>query len=134
MGVLLLAVLGVVRSEPVLLAGTAVAGWGFIVALLGFASVVIKRNAGSLAYLRESAFPIYILHQPAIVLLGAIVVELPLGIAGKFVVLLAGSVLATMLAYHFIVRPVPVLRLVHGMKPKRRSRAPVAPRVALARG
>ena len=58
-----------------------------------------------LRYLAESAFPIYVLHQPVVVVLGAAVVALPLGIPAKFVLLLAGSVAATLAIYHFGVRP-----------------------------
>jgi len=46
-----------------------------------------------------------VLHQPVVVVLGAGVVLLPLGIAPKFVLLLVGSVATTLALYHFGVRP-----------------------------
>ena len=81
--VLLAAVLGVFQSTPVVLAGSAVAGWCFVVALLGFARERITRSGPRLRYLTESAFPIYVLHQPVVVVLGAAVVTLPLGDLGE---------------------------------------------------
>jgi len=117
-GALLLAVLGVIRTPSLLLAGSAVAGWCFIVALLGFARERLMRPAPVLAYLTESAFPVYILHQIAIVGIGYWLVRLPLGIPAKFTLLLVASVAATLGVYHFVVRPTPALRFLFGMKPK----------------
>jgi peptidoglycan/LPS O-acetylase OafA/YrhL len=120
-GVLLAAVLGVFESAPVVLAGSAVAGWCFVVALLGFARERVMRSGPGLRYLAESAFPIYVLHQPVVVVLGAGVVLLPLGIATKFVLLLVGSVASTLALYHFGVRPFGPTRFLIGMKPLRRA-------------
>jgi uncharacterized protein (DUF2147 family)/peptidoglycan/LPS O-acetylase OafA/YrhL len=120
-GVLLAAVLGVFESTSVVLAGSAVAGWCFVVALLGFARERVTRSGPRLHYLAESAFPIYVLHQPVVVVLGAGVVLLPLGIATKFVLLLVGSVAATLALYHFGVRPFGPMRFLIGMKPLRRA-------------
>ena len=122
--VLLAAVLGAFQSAPVMLAGTAVAGWCFVVALLGFARGRVTSSGPRLRYLVESAFPIYVLHQPVVVVLGAAVVALPLGIPAKFPLLLAGSIAATLAVYHFGVRPFGLPRLALGMKPLRRDTTP----------
>jgi peptidoglycan/LPS O-acetylase OafA/YrhL len=121
MGVLLASVIGLVTSTKLLLAGTAVAGWCFVVGLLGLARTRFRQRSAPLAYLAESALPIYILHQPAIVLIGYWIVQLRLGIAPKYALLLVGSVALALAMYHFVVRPIPVLRFLHGMKPKKRG-------------
>jgi peptidoglycan/LPS O-acetylase OafA/YrhL len=131
--VLLLGVLGVIRSPSVILAGTAVAGWCLIVAFLGMANAWLQRPARSLDYLRESAFPVYILHQPAVVLVGSFVVELSLGIAAKLALLTACSVVVAMLFYHWVARPVPLLRFALGMKPLPQGGSGAAETPALAR-
>jgi uncharacterized protein (DUF2147 family) len=105
----------------VVLAGSAIAGWCFVVALLGFARERVTRSGPRLNYLAESAFPIYVLHQPVVVVLGAGVVLLPLGIATKFVLLLVGSVAVTLAFYHFGVRPFGPTRFLIGMKALRRA-------------
>ncbi len=132
--VLLLAVLRVVAAPAVLLAGSAVASWCFVVALLGFAHQRWTRSGPVLAYLSESAFPVYILHQLAIVTIGYWLVRLPLGIPAKFTLLLAASVVATLSVYHLLVRRFRVLRFLFGMKPKLRAivRPASARRVAAA--
>ncbi len=121
--VLLGSVLGLVDSEPLLLAGSAVASWSFVVAILGFAHLRLAHPTRRLPYLTESAFPIYLLHQPAIVLLGFGIIELPLGLAPKFFLLLGASIAATLAVYHFAVRRVPLLRFLHGMKSLPNDRA-----------
>ncbi len=142
-GVLLAAVVGVFESTPVVLAGTAVAGWCFVAALLGFARERVTSGGPRLGYLAESAFPIYLLHQPVVVMLAAGVVLLPLGIAAKFVLLLTGSVVVTLALYHFGGRRLRATRLLLGMKPldgastsprtdaQRPPRSPAWTRVAL---
>jgi uncharacterized protein (DUF2147 family) len=116
--VLLLGVLRVFSSSSVLLVGTAVAGWCFVVALLGIARRYFTATGLALSYLSESAFPVYVLHQAAIVLPGYWIVGLPLGIATKYVLLLVLAVAITMGAYEWIVRPFAVPRFLLGMKSK----------------
>jgi peptidoglycan/LPS O-acetylase OafA/YrhL len=121
--VLLLGVLGVFSAPSVLLAGSAVAGWCFVVALLGAAHRFLEPVSAGLPYLAESAFPVYWLHQSAIVLLGYPILHLELGIAAKYALLLVASVSATLAGYHFVVRRFAITRFCVGMKP-RRSHAP----------
>jgi fucose 4-O-acetylase-like acetyltransferase len=103
---------------------TAVAGYCLVVALLGLARhhlVVVK---GPREYLIESSLPVYILHQFGIVLPGYVIIGLRATIATKFTVLLLTAVASTMLVYHFLVRPTPVLRAALGMRPDRSRRRP----------
>lgn len=116
--VLLLAVLGVFASPAVLLAGSAVAGWCFVVGLMGLAHRFLTRSGPVLRYLSESAFPVYVLHQAAIVLPGYFIVQLRLGIGAKFVLLVAIAAALTIAVYHWLVRPFAVPRFLLGMRPK----------------
>jgi uncharacterized protein (DUF2147 family) len=117
-GVLLLGVLRVFSSPGILLVGTAVAGWCFVLAFLGIARRYLTATGPALSYLSESAFPVYVLHQAAIVLPGYWVVGLPLGIATKYVLLLLLAVAVTMGIYHWLVRPFTVPRFLLGMRAK----------------
>lgn len=129
---LLLGVLRVYDLPSVLLAGSAVAGWCFVVALLGAAHRFLRSITAGLPYLVESAFPVYWLHQAAIVLIGYFVIHLELGIAAKYALLLAASVAATLAVYHFGIRPFAIPRFCVGMKPRssRRTAAPGVRRAA----
>jgi uncharacterized protein (DUF2147 family) len=76
----------------------------------------------------ESAFPVYWLHQSAIVLIGALIIPLQLGIAAKYALLLAASTSATLAVYHVAIRPFRIARFCVGMKP--RHPRPAAARLA----
>lgn len=115
---------GIIISPALSFVGLVVAGWGFIVALLGFAHSRLMHTNTVLEYLRESAFPVYILHQAAIVCIGYRVIQLPLGITVKYALLLAASFAATLAAYKFIVRRIPILRFAFGMNPRTRKGRP----------
>ncbi len=127
MGVLLSAVLGLITAPAVLLVGSAVAGWCFVIALVGAARRYLTTSSTPLRYLSESAFPVYVLHQAAIVVPGYFLIRLPIGIATKFVLLLLVSVTLTMSVYQWLVRPFAVPRFLLGMKPTAsRARGPAA--------
>ncbi len=120
--VLLLAVLKVFTATWVVLAGSAVAGWCLIIAILGLGEPLRRAWGSALPYLRDSAFPVYILHQAAIVVPGYFLIQLPLGIPAKFVLVLLVALLSALALYHFVVRPwEPVAFLfgahVHRMRP-----------------
>lgn len=125
--VLFLGVLGVFSSPPVMLAHSAVAGWCFVIALLGWARRKLSFTTPALDYLTESAFPVYLLHQSAIVVPGYFLVQLPLGLWPKFFAILMVATVLTVGVYHWLVRPYRVPRFLCGMKAARcalrRSRA-----------
>ncbi len=117
--VLLAAVLELFQSTPVVLTAAAVAAWCFVVALLGFAGERVHPRGARFRYLVESAFPVYLLHQSVIVFLAYGIVELPLNLFVKFVLLLAGSLAVTLVLFHFLVRPYAPVRFLAGLKRKR---------------
>src|SRR5690606_30304202 len=107
---------------------SAITGWCFIVACLGFAARRLSAPGPRLRWLAESAFPVYFLHQAGVVAAALVVIELPLGIATKLFATIALAVALTLPVYQWIVRPVPALRVLLGMKPAvRRAPAAVAP-------
>lgn len=124
-GVLLLGVLGVISSPAVILAHTAIAGWCFVIALLGWARARIRATGPLLRYLQESAFPVYLLHQSAIVIPGYFLIQSSLGLWTKWGLLLCISTISTIAAYHLLVRPFALPRFLCGMKPRPSGRATV---------
>jgi uncharacterized protein (DUF2147 family) len=114
--VLLAGILGVFSAPKVLLANTAIAGWCFVIALLGWARRKLTFTTPALGYLTESAFPVYLLHQACIVVPGYFLIQLPLGLWTKFLLLLGVSSALTIGIYHLLVRPFSIPRLLCGMK------------------
>jgi uncharacterized protein (DUF2147 family) len=103
-----------------------------VLAALGAAHRLLASATRGLSYLSESAFPVYWLHQSAIVLIGYFVIRLDLGIAAKYAVLLAASVCATLAVYHFGIRRFTITRFCVGMKsrPAPHSQAALVRRAA----
>src|SRR5262249_58952639 len=66
----------------------------------------------------ESAFPVYVLHQAAIVIPGYFLIRSSLGIPAKFFSLVLVSAGLTLAVYQWLVRPFAVPRFLLGMKPK----------------
>jgi uncharacterized protein (DUF2147 family) len=104
-----------------LLALSAVAGYSLILWMVGFSMRFLRRSHPALSYLSESSLPVYILHQAGIVLPGYYLLQLDLPLGVKFLVILLVAVTSTLAVYHFIVRPIPVLRMLFGMPNKRRD-------------
>ena len=118
----------------VVLAGMT-AGWLVIVGALGMGRRYLDRSSRTLAYLAEGSYPIYILHQTVIVILAFYVVRMKTGWVLEWLVLLAGSVVLTFLAYEG-VRRLRWLRPLFGMRPlpsaapevRQHRRRPAVPR------
>ncbi|MEW6270644.1 MAG: DUF2147 domain-containing protein [Thermodesulfobacteriota bacterium] len=123
-------VLGVVRSPSVVLATSAVAGWCFVVAILGLGRRFLDFGNRALEYLSEAAFPVYVLHQAAIVVPGYFLLKLRLGVFAEFVLLLLVAVATTFALYELAVRRSPTLRVLFGMRPQGGRRAAQAHAVA----
>lgn len=102
-----------------------VLGYTAIIAMLGFARAHLNFGNRALDYLAESALPVYVLHQAAIVIPGWHIIHLPYPMPVRFALLLAASVALTMAVYHLAVRRTPILRRALGMKPMK----PVGPAI-----
>jgi glucan biosynthesis protein C len=106
---------------------SAVAGACAVMAALGYGATLLAGRERGLDYARASAMPVYVLHQPIIILLAVPVVALPAGVPVKLALLLAGSTAATFGAYHLARRSRILLRLL-GAKPDGPSRSGAASR------
>jgi glucan biosynthesis protein C len=91
--------------------------WCFCVALLGFAHRWLNRDAPARAYLTEAVFPYYIVHQTVIVVVGHNLSAYRLPAWLELAIIVASTALACFLSYE-IVRRVPWLRPLFGLKPK----------------
>jgi hypothetical protein len=106
--------------------------WSWIVVAFGFARLHLARRDGPLRrYLTEAIFPYYIIHQPAIVIVGYELVRLRLPLALEAAILVLSTVAICVLTFE-AVRRVPLLRPWFGLKPLARPGAAL-PRGAAAR-
>ena len=70
-------------------------------------------------YSREAQLPFYVLHQLPIIMIGYFVVSWPINAFFKYIVIVLGAILATLLIYDIAVRRTPPTRFLFGLKPRR---------------
>jgi surface polysaccharide O-acyltransferase-like enzyme len=102
---------------------TAVAGACVVMALLGYGAKLLAGRERGLGFARDSAMPVYVLHQPLIILLAVPTVALPAGAAVKLPLLVATSTTATLGAY-LLVRRSRTLRQLLGARVGPRAESP----------
>jgi len=91
--------------------------WTMLIGFLGAGRRFLDSPSRSLSYLAEGSYPVYILHQTAIVVIAWYVVSSPIGGVVQWIAVLAGSVAASFVIYE-VVRRVPPLRFLFGMRPR----------------
>lgn len=96
-------------------AARAIQGWSAIVALLGIADRFWNRDHRWRATLTEAVFPVYIIHQTIIVLLGWWLLRFALPPLAEFAILVAATVAGCWLFYR-LGREVPGLRVLIGLR------------------
>lgn len=104
----------------------AIAAWGCTCAFMGLAWRLHPAENKVIAYLRDASMPVYLLHHPAVLVLGWYVVHLDMGVGAKIAVLLPLTVLTTFAVYEGLVRRLPFLRFLFGMPPLRTGRRAAA--------
>lgn len=101
--------------------GGMLGSWMVIVGLIGAGRRYLDRPSPTLSYLAESSYPVYMLHQTAIVVIAFYIVQAVLGGPLQWLAILVGAVAATFAVYE-VVRRAPALRFLFGMRPAARGR------------
>ncbi|MGD6804506.1 acyltransferase family protein [Rossellomorea vietnamensis] len=87
-----------------------------------------------LRYTSEASLPFYILHQPVIVIIGFLIKDWSWPISLKFIFLIVVSFLIIAFIYHFVIRTLPFLRILFGLRGKKRQASlppPAKPEVSI---
>lgn len=79
-------------------------GWMGIITLLGIGRSKLNFHNRISTYLSRASFPVYILHMPVLVVTGFFVLQLPVGVAGQFLLITILSSIATFLLYEIVKR------------------------------
>ncbi|MBL7860101.1 MAG: acyltransferase family protein [Cyclobacteriaceae bacterium] len=92
--------------------------WCWILALFGYASTYLVQRSPFLIYANEAVYPFYILHQTVTITIAFYLMELPWGLAAKFLVLTVGTFGVCLVGYELLIRRWKVMRVLFGMKEK----------------
>ncbi len=60
--------------------------------------------------------PFYLIHQPVLLILAYFIVQWPVNLYGKFVILIISAFILSLAAVAFLITPVPPLAFVFGLK------------------
>ena len=101
------------------------AAWCFVIAILGYGRQFLRSSNKFLRYTGEASYPYYILHQTIIVIIGFYVVQWQLGVAVKYVVILAVATAVTALLYELLIKRFNLVRFLFGMKRLKKEKLPV---------
>jgi peptidoglycan/LPS O-acetylase OafA/YrhL len=94
-------------------------GWFSLVAVLGYGKRFLSFTNRLLKYAGEASYPLYILHQTAIVIIGYYVVRWDASVLVKFVMIVVTSFVTSVVLYDLLVKRTNVTRFLFGMRPKR---------------
>jgi hypothetical protein len=90
--------------------------WSWVLVWFGLAQRHLRSRPRWLGYATEAAYPFYILHETWIVVIGYSVVQWNWGVSAKYLAISTSALVATLAVYHLLVRPIPALRFLFGMK------------------
>lgn len=95
---------------------TALESMGWMLAIIGFGSSFLNRPSQALDYLRQAAYPVYIVHLPIQKAVCFILFPRTLSPYGKLAVLLIGTFAFSLLLYEVVLKRLKWFRPLFGMK------------------
>jgi glucans biosynthesis protein C len=96
--------------------------WSWLLVIFALADKKLSFSNKWLQYGNQASMPFYVLHQPVIVTLGFIIGDAAWSIPVKLVFLLTFSFIIIMAIYHFMISRISFIRILFGMKGKRKER------------
>jgi glucan biosynthesis protein C len=91
--------------------------WFVILTMLAYGRRFLNFTNRLLKYCSEAAYPLYILHQTIIVIIGYYVVQWDITVAAKFAMIVLLAFVGSVLTYDLVVKRIGVTRFLFGMKP-----------------
>jgi hypothetical protein len=90
----------------------------WIFSLLAFANKYLNKNGMQLTYLKEAAYPIYIIHMAFLYFGSTLLFPLQIDASLKFILLLVFTFVSSLFFYEFLIRRINIIRPIFGLKMK----------------
>ncbi|MEN8228230.1 MAG: acyltransferase family protein [Bacteroidota bacterium] len=90
--------------------------WSCSMAAIGYTRRYFNKDSKFRKLANEAIYPFYLLHQPVIIVVGYYVVEWPIPVLMKSLIITGLSLIIVVSVYWFIIRPVNFLRIIFGLK------------------
>ena len=101
-------------GEPNLLSALESMSW--MLAILGYGSLYLNEASVSLTYFSKAVYPIYIFHMPVQYCVSYFLLPLYLPVILKLIMLLTGTLGASLLIYEYVIRRFKWIQPLFGMK------------------
>jgi hypothetical protein len=111
-------------NDPYWSVVSALYAWAAICALCGFARAALNRPSPRLSHLNEAVLPVYVLHQPILLIAAFWLFPLRLPLPVEVLVLASVTALGSFAIYEALIRPFAVTRFLFGLEPRTSSKAP----------
>ena len=105
-------------NDPVWSAVSGLYAWAAICTLIGFAKYWLDQPSFVLSHLNEAVLPIYVLHQPILLIAAFWLFPMGLPVQVEAAILIALTGFGALMIYELLIRPITVLRFLFGLKAK----------------
>jgi glucans biosynthesis protein C len=96
--------------------------WCFLIAIIGFGSLLLNFSNKLLKYSVDAVLPVYILHQSIIIVIGYYIIQWNSGVILKYPAVVLATLIISLGIYE-IVKRVNVTRFLFGIKSKKKNSA-----------
>ena len=86
-----------------------------------YAAQYLNRSSELLSYLTEAVLPIYVFHQPVMLILAFFLFPLSLPLGLEVILLITVTGIGSVWCYEILARRTRLLRFLFGLKPKERA-------------
>jgi len=90
--------------------------WLTLIVVLGYGQKYLNFGGQWLAYMNKAAYPIYIIHQTIVLVIGFFVVPTGLGVVPKFLSTMVISFFSCLIIYDLLIKRLAALRWLFGVK------------------
>lgn len=97
--------------------------WFWVITVIAYGQHYLNKPHPWLKHFNEGLYPFYILHQTVIIAAGYYICQLPWGIFAKFWTVSLLTLASCLLIYFVLIKPFRVMRVLFGMKVKKKSPA-----------
>lgn len=94
--------------------------WSWILTIFGYGATYLNKPSRILTYTNEAVYPLYILHQTVIIILGYYLKYIDMGFFLKFSLMVIGTFGFSWLIYEYGIRRYSWIRPLFGLKNKKR--------------
>jgi glucans biosynthesis protein C len=91
-------------------------GWAVVHTLIGYAAAMLDQRSRALTYLTDAVLPIYVVHQPIMLVAAYIMFPLVLPLFVEILLLVLVTTFGSLAAYEVLVRRWKIQRLLFGLK------------------